>query len=69
MQASKANSAGLGLSNCASPRGDEANGKLWMAAIDIGGAPGPRVTPRFYFDGQEVQADNQASPMPAPSRA
>jgi hypothetical protein len=59
MLASKANSAGLGLSNCASPQGDEASGKLWMAAIDIGGAPGKDPShPAFYLDGQELQADN-----------
>ena len=57
--ASKANSAGLGFSNCVSPQGDEADGKLWMAAIDIGGAPGNDPShPAFYLDGQELQADN-----------
>jgi WD40-like Beta Propeller Repeat len=59
MLASKANSAGLGLSNCANPQGDEANGKLWVAAIDIDGAPGKDPShPAFYLDGQELQADN-----------
>ena len=59
MLASKANSAGLGLSNCFSAQGDEANGKLWVAAIDIGAAPGTDPShPAFYLDGQELQADN-----------
>ena len=56
---SKANSSGLGLSNCFAPQGDEANGKLWVAAIDIGGNPGQDPShPAFYLDGQELQADN-----------
>jgi hypothetical protein len=59
MLASKANSDGLGLSNCANPAGDEANGKLWMAAIDIGAPAGQDPShPAFYLDGQELQADN-----------
>ncbi len=59
MLASKANSDGLGLSNCFSSAGDEANGKLWVAAIDIGAASGQDPShPAFYLDGQELQADN-----------
>jgi WD40-like Beta Propeller Repeat len=59
MLASKANSDGLGVSNCFSAQGDEANGKLWVAAIDIGAAPGTDPShPAFYLDGQELQADN-----------
>jgi hypothetical protein len=59
MLASKANSAGLGVSNCFSAQGDEANGKLWVAAIDIGATPGTDPShPAFYLDGQELQADN-----------
>jgi WD40 repeat protein len=57
--ASKANSMGLGLSNCFSAQGDEANGKLWLAAIDINAAAGTDPShPAFYLDGQELQADN-----------
>jgi hypothetical protein len=57
--ASKANSNGLGISNCANPQGDEANGKLWLAAIDINATPGQDPShPAFYLDGQELQADN-----------
>jgi hypothetical protein len=57
--ASKANSDGLGVSNCVNPAGDEANGKLWMAAIDIGAPAGQDPShPAFYLDGQELQADN-----------
>jgi hypothetical protein len=57
--ASKANSDGLGVSNCTNPEGDEANGKLWMAAIDIGAPAGQDPShPAFYLDGQELQADN-----------
>jgi hypothetical protein len=38
--------------------GDE-NGKLWVAAIDIGAAPGTDIShPAFYLDGQELAADN-----------
>jgi hypothetical protein len=56
--ASKANSTG-GMAMCANPAGDGANGKLWVAAIDINGAPGQDVShPPFYLDGQELQADN-----------
>ncbi|MGH7269220.1 MAG: hypothetical protein ACREJ3_02220, partial [Polyangiaceae bacterium] len=59
MLASKANSMGLGLSNCTSASGDEANGKLWVAAMDIGAKAGTDPThPAFYLDGQELQADN-----------
>ena len=59
MLASKANSAGLGISNCFSAAGDEANGKLWVAAIDIGTAASTDAShPAFYLDGQELQADN-----------
>jgi hypothetical protein len=57
--ASKANGAAGGPSMCPSPGGDEANGKLWVTAIDIGGAPGQDVShPAFYLDGQELNADN-----------
>jgi hypothetical protein len=58
--ASKASGAGgMGPSMCPSPGGDEANGKLWVAAIDIGGAPGQDIShPAFYLDGQELNADN-----------
>jgi hypothetical protein len=57
--ASKANSMGLGISNCFSAAGDEANGKLWLAAIDINAAGGTDPShPAFYLDGQELQADN-----------
>jgi hypothetical protein len=58
--ASKANgTGGMGPSMCPSPGGDEANGKLWVAAIDIGAAPGQDVShPAFYLDGQELNADN-----------
>jgi hypothetical protein len=56
--ASKANSQGLGVSNCTGVA-DEADGKLWVAAIDIGAAPGTDPShPAFYLDGQELQADN-----------
>jgi len=59
MLASKANSDGLGLSNCTGGQQDEANGKLWVAAIDIGAAAGTDPShPAFYLDGQELQADN-----------
>jgi hypothetical protein len=44
---------------CASPGGDGANGKLWVAAIDINGMPGQDIShPAFYLDGQELTADN-----------
>ena len=57
--ASKANSAGLGISNCFSASGDEADGKLWVAAIDINAAAGQDPShPAFYLDGQELEADN-----------
>jgi len=47
------------VSNCFSAQGDEADGKLWLAAIDINGAPGADPShPAFYLDGQELQADN-----------
>ncbi len=59
MLASKANSEGLGISNCTAGQQDEANGKLWVAAIDIGAASGTDPShPAFYLDGQELQADN-----------
>jgi hypothetical protein len=58
MLASKANSAGSLVSACPGTP-DEANGKLWVAAIDIGAAPGQDPShPAFYLDGQELQADN-----------
>jgi WD40 repeat protein len=57
--ASKANSMGLGITNCVNPAGDEANGKLWLAAIDINAPAGTDPShPAFYLDGQELQADN-----------
>ena len=57
--ASKANNPGLGFSNCTSAQGDEDDGKLWVAAIDIGSSPGQDPShPAFYLDGQELQADN-----------
>ena len=38
--------------------GDQ-NGKLWVAAMDIGGKPGVDPShPAFYLDGQESSADN-----------
>jgi hypothetical protein len=38
--------------------GDQ-NGKLWVAAFDIGAAPGTDPShPAFYLDGQEANADN-----------
>jgi hypothetical protein len=59
MVASKANSTGLNFGTCYNPMGDEADGKLWVAAIDIGGTPGRDSShPAFYLDGQELQADN-----------
>jgi hypothetical protein len=58
MLASKANSGGFGIGNCA-PNIDEANGKLWVAAIDINPKPGQDPShPAFYLDGQELNADN-----------
>ena len=39
--------------------GDEADGKLWVAAIDINAPPGQDPShPAFYLDGQELVADN-----------
>jgi hypothetical protein len=39
--------------------GDEADGKLWLAAIDINAPAGQDPShPAFYLDGQELQADN-----------
>jgi hypothetical protein len=53
----RSNSA-LGFS-CYTPTGDDSNGKLWVAAIDIGAKPGQDPShPAFYLDGQELQADN-----------
>jgi WD40-like Beta Propeller Repeat len=38
--------------------GDD-DGKLWVAAIDIGATPGNDPShPAFYLDGQELEADN-----------
>jgi hypothetical protein len=38
--------------------GDQ-DGKLWVSALDIGGAPGTDSShPAFYLDGQELTADN-----------
>jgi hypothetical protein len=59
LMASKANSSGFGGGMCLNPQGDEADGKLWVAAIDIGAQPGRDIShPAFYLDGQELQADN-----------
>jgi hypothetical protein len=56
--ASKANGTG-GLAMCLNPGGDEANGKLWVSAIDINPAPGTDPShPAFFLVGQEVSADN-----------
>jgi hypothetical protein len=39
--------------------GGDQDGKLWVAAIDIGAAPGTDAShPAFYLDGQELSADN-----------
>jgi hypothetical protein len=55
---------GLGASNCfmtGTGNGDD-DGKLWVAAIDIGGPTGNDPShPAFYLDGQELQADNPAA--------
>jgi hypothetical protein len=52
---------GVGASNCfmtGTGNGDD-DGKLWVAAIDIGAQPGNDPShPAFYLDGQELQADN-----------
>lgn len=38
---------------------NDQNGKLWVAALDIGAAPGvDNSHPAFYLDGQEAAADN-----------
>lgn len=38
---------------------NDQNGKLWVAALDIGAAPGTDSShPAFYLDGQEAAADN-----------
>jgi hypothetical protein len=57
---SKANStAPLTVGTCPNMAGDEANGKLWVAAIDINPQAGQDPShPAFYLDGQELQADN-----------
>jgi hypothetical protein len=47
------------LSPSKAPAGTDQNGKLWVAAIDINGAPGSDIShPAFYLDGQELSADN-----------
>jgi len=57
--ASKANSMGIEFGACYNVMGDEADGKLWVAALDINGAAGKDIShPAFYLDGQELQADN-----------
>jgi hypothetical protein len=57
--ASKANSMGIEFGTCYNPAGDEANGKLWVAAIDINAPAGTDPShPAFYLDGQELTADN-----------
>ena len=39
--------------------GGDQDGKLWVAAIDIGATPGTDAShPAFYLDGQELSADN-----------
>jgi hypothetical protein len=39
-------------------KGDQ-NGKLWVAAIDIGATPGTDPShPAFFLDGQELVSDN-----------
>ena len=38
---------------------NDQNGKLWVAALDIGGTPGQDSSHRaFYLDGQELTSDN-----------
>jgi hypothetical protein len=66
--ASKANSSGLQLGSCINALGDEADGKLWVAAIDINAPPGTDPShPPFYLDGQELAADNlRAFWVPSP---
>jgi hypothetical protein len=58
---SQATLPGLGASNCfmtGTGNGDD-DGKLWVAAIDIGAPAGKDPShPAFYLDGQELQADN-----------
>jgi dipeptidyl aminopeptidase/acylaminoacyl peptidase len=57
--ASKADSSGIGVSNCITSAPGDDIGKLWVAAIDIGAAPGTDPShPPFYLDGQEIDADN-----------
>ncbi len=66
--ASKQNSVGLELGSCINALGDEADGKLWVAAIDMNAPPGTDPShPPFYVDGQELQADNlRAFWVPSP---
>jgi hypothetical protein len=59
LMASKQSSMGIQFGSCYNANGDEADGKLWVAAIDIGAKPGADPShPAFYLDGQELQADN-----------
>jgi hypothetical protein len=59
LMASKQSSMGIQFGSCYNVNGDEADGKLWVAAIDIGAKPGTDPShPAFYLDGQELQADN-----------
>ncbi|MGH7438688.1 MAG: hypothetical protein ACRENE_23620 [Polyangiaceae bacterium] len=69
--ASKANSSGLQLGSCVNVLGDEADGKLWVAAIDMNAQPGTDPShPAFYVDGQELAADNlRAFWVPSPCEA
>jgi hypothetical protein len=57
--ASKANSGGIGVSNCVTSAPGDDVGKLWLAAIDINAPAGTDPShPAFYLDGQEIDADN-----------
>jgi hypothetical protein len=59
LMASKQSSMGIQFGSCYNVNGDEADGKLWVAAIDINAKPGTDPShPAFYLDGQELQADN-----------
>ena len=59
LMASKASSMGIQFGSCYNTMGDEADGKLWVAAIDINAPPGQDPShPAFYLDGQELVADN-----------
>ena len=46
------------------------HGKLWVAALDIGAAPGTDAShPAFYLDGQELTRRQPARLLGAPARA